>query len=355
MIKTTPAKLSYSQTLVSLYSGCFLTHEDFDILIKNDCSDDVNLVLSKAGLSHIISESNTIDVCSYNSEKLESLFLSEFINQSINVVRSFSGTEHDLLFYWLRQIEICNIKTILRGKAMHRSNQAIEAELFDLGPYTTLPIDALIQTEDVAEVLRCLDNTFYASLAFYTLKQYEQHNQIFSLETSVDQQFFIGLVRRLNMLQSNDKSQLHPLLGRIIDQMNLVRLLRYRINYKLSPSHTYFLLSSGGYRLKQQDLLNLVKLKKIDNLLTELPATLATRLHSLLDGKQQSIQSINSVMESEVIDFAQYFLRVESFCLTSVFAFLIIRRYQLSLVHAILKGKAMNVNEQLIRFAIGLH
>lgn len=355
MLKTVTAKLAYPQTLITIYSGCFLTREDIELLIRNDCSNDVIEILTKAGLRHVVTDEQKDGVCFYGSDKMESLFLSEFIHQSINIVRAFSGTEHDLLLYWLRQLEICNIKTILRGKAMQRSRQAIEVELFDLGPFTTLMIDELLRAEDVAEMLRSLDNTCYASLAHYTLKQYEQHQKFFSLETSVDQQYFIGLIRRLNMLKVNDKSQLHPLMGRMIDQINLVRLLRYRVNYALSPSHTYFLLSSGGYRLKQQELLNLVKLSSLDNLLTELPPSLSNRLDKQLEGQKKSIQKINSFMERELIESAQTILHTESFSLTSVFAYLIIRRHQLSLVHAILKGKSMHMDEQTIRFAIGFN
>ena len=130
------------------------------------------------------------------------------------------------MIYWLRQIENRNIKTILRGKAMLRSSRDIESKLFDLGTFTSLPIDDLMHAEDVSEVLRQLEKTCYASLAYYTHEQYEQQKDIFNLETSVDQQFFIGMLRRVNMLESHDKAQMHPLLGRIIDQMNLVRLLQ---------------------------------------------------------------------------------------------------------------------------------
>lgn len=355
MLKPAVAKLAYVQTLVSLYSACLLTPDEIDQLVSGGCSTEESQILSKAGLGHLVPERLKDGTCLYDGEKIDSLFLSEFINQSIRIARAFSGTEHELLIYWLRQIEISNIKTILRGKAMHRSNQLIEAELFDMGPYTSLPLDDLLQTEDVAEVLRHLEQTCYASLAHYTLQQYEQHNDIFSLETSVDQQFFIGLMRRFTMLKKSDQLQLHPLIGRVIDQMNLIRLLRYRVNYGLSPSHTYFLLSSGGYCLKRQELLNLAKLNDLEPLINELPAMLSRKVHIRLNGYKQSIQIVNSVMEREVIDFAHAYLTTNSFTLTSVFAFLIIRRQQLSLLHAVLKGRHMRQDEQTIRFSTGLN
>ena len=68
------------------------TNKDIDLLITNDCSDDVAQILIKAGLRHIVSEKQKDGNCLFTSEKMESLFLSEFINQSMNVVRAFSNT-----------------------------------------------------------------------------------------------------------------------------------------------------------------------------------------------------------------------------------------------------------------------
>jgi len=353
MLKPVAAQLAYPFTLVTLFSRFLLTHLDIDLLIRENCTDEYNQVLIKAGLRHLISDDKGKNLCLYASEKMEDLFLNQFIKQSVSIVRAFSGAERELLIYWLRQIEIANIKTILRGKSMHRDDKSIQAQLFNPGPLTGLPINELLQAEDVPEVLRLLENTRYASLAYYTLSRYEQHKEIFGLETSVDQQFFIGLLRRFNTQTAENQKKLNPLLGRIIDQINLVRLLRYRINYGLSPSHTYFLLSSGGYRLKQQELLNLVKIQHIENILEQLPLFLSNRLSGRLNGPQKSIQLINSVMEQDVINYAQQVLRKETFSLTSVLAFLIIRRQQLSLIHSILKGKSMHLDEKTIRFAIG--
>lgn len=353
MLSSLTAKLAYPYTLISLYKKSFLTPDDINRLITENCNDDVDKILNKAGLGDLLTDKHNESICQYAEDKIESLVLNQFINQSINIVRAFSGVEHNLLIYWLRQTEISNIKSILRGKAMHRSSDMIQKDLFDLGPFTTLSIEELLQAEDVPEVLRQLEKSCYASLAHYTMTQYGQNKQIFNLETSVDKQFFIGLVRRLNMLSSVDKSSLAPLLGRIIDQINLVRLLRYRVNYNLSPSHTYFLLSSGGFRLKQQELLHLVKINHMDNLLNILPENLSDHLSEKLNGKAQSIQMINSIMAQDVIEHAERILAIEAFSLASVFAYLIIRRQQLTNIHAILKGKAINMNEQAIRFAIG--
>lgn len=353
MYQPVTAQLAYPFTLVNLFSKFILSHRDIDLLVKENCSDVSESILIKAGLGHIKTDDKKNQQCLIDKNKMESLFLTEFISESVRIVRAFSGAEHEFLIYWLRQIEISNIKTILRGKSMRHADKVIQAQLFNLGPFTGLPLEELLQAEDVPEVLRQLAHTRYASLAYFTLSQYEQRKDIFGLETSVDQQFFIGLLRRFNILSSEDKQNLNPLLGRVIDQINLVRLLRYRINYDLTPSHTYFLLSPGGYRLKQPELLNLVKIQHMNNLLDELPASLAHRIMDYLNGQQKSIQLIQSLMEQDVMDYAQQLLTKEAFCLASVMAFLIIRKHQLSLVHAILKGKAMYTDEKTIRYAIG--
>ena len=354
MINSVSANLAYPYTLVSLYKRYFLTSEDINLLINENCTEEVDRILNKAGLESMVRDKHDEDLCQYADDKMDSLFLSQFFKQSINVVRAFSGLEHQFLLYWLRQVEINNIKTILRGKAMHRDSELIAAQLFELDAFSTLSTDKLLQAEDVSEVLRQLELTPYAALARYTMSQYDEQRQLFSLETSVDKQFFIGLIRRLNMLDADDKSAMHPLVGRVIDHINLVRLMRYRFNYELSPSHTYFLLSSGGFRLKQQELLQLVKINNLQGVLEELPRYLSETLHIKSNQQLMSKQSINYVMEKEVVDYAQRILGTKPFSLASVFAYLIIRRYQLFQIHAILKGKAMHMDKQTILFAIGM-
>ena len=359
MLSSVSSRLAYPYTLVSIYRQYLLSSEDINLLISESCGDDVARILNKAGLDSMSNDMDDKGFCQYSGNKMDDLFLSHFVNHSINIVRAFSGGEHQFLMHWLRQVEISNIKAILRGKAMRRSADVIEKQLFDLGPFTTLSTEVLLHAEDVPEVLRQLEQSPYAALAHFTIAQYnrahnDRHMQIFSLETSVDKQFFIGLVRRVNMLSQVDKAALHPLVGRIIDQVNLVRLLRYRLNYELSPSHTYFLLSTGGFHLKQQELLQLVKITHIENLQSLLSGSLSEQIGENLPADQQTIQMINSIMEKDVIEQAQKVLTMKPFSIATVYAYLLIRRYQLSLIHAILKGRSMQVDENSIRFITGV-
>jgi V/A-type H+-transporting ATPase subunit C len=353
VIKSVPANLAYAYTLITLFSKYLLSKDEINRLIDGDDHEDVSMILTQAGLSHVVIKESDANNPFGGSQKLESQFLFEYISQSIKVVRAFSGVQRDLLMYWLRIPEISNIKTILRGKAMKHSSSLIEDQLFNLGPLSTLPIKDLLQSEDVPEVLRQLEHTRYSSFALYTQGQYEQNKDIFSLETSVDKQFFKGLIRRLNELSEQDITLIQPLVGQFIDAINVVRLLRYRVHYKLSPSHTYFLLASGGYHLKQQDLLKLVKFNDLSEIVSHLPVRLSEQLNDFLDRQQVSIHLISAFMANQMNTYAQNFLKNNTFSFSSVMAFLIIRRYQLSLIHAIVKGKKMHIKKPYIHFALG--
>lgn len=271
------------------------------------------------------------------------------INETAVLERSLTGTGRDLLAHWMRRFEIINLKTIIRGKLTKSSPDAILKGLVDLGPMAALPVNELVHTEDIGELLHQLENSQYADLARQARRVYEESHDLFSVEATIDRHYFAGLAKRVNALPDVERRRLRPLSGILIDKTNLIWLLRYRFAYGLAPPHAYFLLAPSGCHLDTRMLLMLVQLDSFDEVMQKIPPPLG----EVLKGASTIIEA-EAMLEREVERVAWSILRYSTFSLARAFAFLLLREKQILLVHIAVKGKQLQLDEGLIRVASGM-
>ena len=63
-----------------------------------------------------------------------------------------------------------------------------------------------------------------ATLEAVAHQHYQQKNDVFTAESSINHQFYEGLGKRLQLFSNQDRESIHQLLGLIIDQINLITL-----------------------------------------------------------------------------------------------------------------------------------
>jgi len=341
------ARYSYLHTLVTIFSQQLISTPQFLKILKLPI-EEIVIALENRGLDNIIKNLSQSQFKLPPAGNMDNLFLSALLKDAQSLIRSLTGIERDFFIYWVRRFELQNIKTILRGKSLQCSSDQIRGELTQLGNFSTLPVEELLSTDDIPEILNLLKNTPFSAIARYSSDNFEQKQDVFSVETSINHQYFNGLEKRLRMLNKQEQNTIHPILGRIIDQINLIWILRYRLNYQLSASHTYFLLASGGFHLNSNDLIRLSQIEKFEQVFAMLPQKLAV----LID-HADSIHTIELCLEKKIIELAQSLLRNTQFSLTQAFLYLVIREKQLFQIHALLKGKLLQLADKDIQFAMG--
>jgi V/A-type H+-transporting ATPase subunit C len=179
---------------------------------------------------------------------------------------------------------------------------------------------------------------------------YEEKRELFGLEAAFDRQYFAGLVKRVKSQQQNDQMHLRAMIGSLIDQLNLVWLLRYRFVYHLAPSHTYLLLVPSGRHLGSHQLLELVQQDTLAQAIKKLPGP----LNQLL-GDITTINAVEVTMEQELLKQANMLLERSTFNLGRAFAYMLLREKQLLQIHVALKGKYLRLDNDLIFAASGWH
>jgi len=341
------AHYAYLQTLTSILSQKLLSEQQFLNLLKLPI-EDILALLENKGLERVINKLTEAKLKLLPAGNMDNLFLSVLLDDAQKIIHSLSGLERDYFIYWIRRFELKNIKTILRGKSLQHPVEQIRSELTQVGDFSILPIDNLLHADNIPEILEQLKSTAFSAIAQYSHENYEQNKDVFTIETAINYQYFSGLKKRLKMLDKNEQDHLHPLLGQIIDQTNIIWLLRYRLFYNFSASHCYFLLLSGGHYLNAKKLMQLSQITTLEQIHNLLPNSIRAIVKTA-----ESIHDIEISLEKNIIQLCRSVLAVSPFTLAHTFAYLVLREKQLALIHALLKGKLLQLNNTEIAFAMG--
>jgi V/A-type H+-transporting ATPase subunit C len=285
----------------------------------------------------------------FNSNHMEQAWLMDLLGDFKILVRPLAGKAKELLTYWFRKYEMTNLKTIVRGKMAGLDANAIAEQLIEVGPIATLPVEELLRTEDISELLRRLDNSPYGNIARHARRVFELNHQLYSLDAAIDRNYLLELDKRVRALDVIQRKYLLPLIGISMDRFNLLWLLRYRFAYHLSPAETYYLLLPTSYQLNPTNLFALVELNTLQEVLTHLPSTLQ---HLLTD--VDCISTVENRINAEIRRIAEHTLQWHSFSLAKVIAYMTLRELEMHRVLAIIKGKKLGLKMTHIQTAAEL-
>ncbi|CAK0747689.1 V/A-type H+/Na+-transporting ATPase subunit C [Gammaproteobacteria bacterium] len=348
------SRYAYLHARVSVLTQYLFQEEALQALIEGSSSGDT--LLQRIGLANPLLE----EVASPSSNPfpqggkgygaiLEQRLIDLFLADVETLVRPIGGAARDLLIYWVRRYELGNLKAIIRGKMVGQTQAWIRDELINVSPFATLPVEDLLQTEDATEMLRRLEATPYKDIARQARAIFEERNELFALDAVVDKRYYSGLHQRVRVLPATDQQHLCPLIGILLDRINLIWLLRYRFVYDLAPAHTYYLLIPTGAYLSSNQLLALVQLGTPEEVIRNIPPALAA-----IVGESTVPTEVEDLLVREIRRRAEIVLKRTTFSVARAFAYLVMREHQLYQIHAVLKGKQLGLGEGLIRSAAQL-
>ena len=326
------AQYAYLNARVSVMAARLLPEAQVEALIEQPPERGPS-PLQGAGMEGLLSEEGI------DTAVLEHAWLLALMNDVSVLVRCLSGAARELLIYWLRRFELGNLKAVIRGRMAERSAAAIREELINLGPFATLRLEALLATEDVAELLRRLEATPYGDIARQARGVFEQRRDLFMLDATLDRRYFTKLAQRLRAFHGEDGRHLDRLGATIIDYTNLVWLLRYRLFYGLPPPETYYLLIPAGYGMASRDWLQLAQLNSLEEVIRALPRALSTLLENA-----DTVSEVQRRLERETRRIAFSVLRRSAFNLGRALAYLMLRELEMQQVLGVLKGRRLRLD-----------
>ncbi|OAD20297.1 h+transporting two sector atpase c subunit [Candidatus Thiomargarita nelsonii] len=318
---------AYLNARISIFAGRLLSETRLTELLNQPSSQGEDLL-----------NDTTID-----QNLIEQAWLMRMLADFQVLVRPLSGAPRELLMYWFHKWDIANLKTIVRGKIAGLKAEAISAQLLELGQLSALPIEQLLRTEDIGELLRRLEKSPYGNIARQARHLFEKDHQLYSLDAAIDRHYLLGFVQRIRVLDSKQRQHLSSLVSIMMDRFNLLWLLRYRFAYNLSAAETYYLLVPTPYLLNRNRLQRLVELNSLEEVLAHLPEP----FYSLLLETDNTF-SVDQRLTMKMQQLAELTLKLQSFTLAKVFAYILLREMEMRRVMAILKGKNLNLNKNII-------
>lgn len=330
----------YLDARVSLMASRLLREAELSVLAEGRDEERAE-VLARAGLSGILAD---LEAGSY----LEQSIIRSQLDDILVLMRA-AGEARRFLEYWTLRFELSNLKAIIRAKMSRTPIATVRKELIDLGFLAALPVEELLQTEDIGELLRRLETTHYADIVRFARRAFEAQPQLFELDAALDRRFYHGLVELARQQEGEFGKPLRTLMEMLVDRINLVWLLRYRFLYQLPPSQVYYLLVPSHYRLSSSLLKELSVLNRLEEVLAALPQPYRDWLAGA-----DSVYRVFTIMEGKAARAAHAVLRSNAPGFARAFAYLILRERDLKQVRAALKGKAIGLDGQTIRQAMGL-
>lgn len=330
------AQYAYLNGRVSLFAGRLLKPGRLDALIEERAD---------AGGAHQAAAGGLI--AQYAGD-LDQNNVTLLLRDLAVLIRPLSGPARDLLTYWAHRFELSNLKVLIRGKMAGQPQHLIEAQLLDMGHFTTLPTVELLQCDTSAELLRRLEQTPYAEIARQAHHLLEQGEALFALDAAIDRRYFAGLWRR-GAAGGESDPHLRAIVGSIVDRVNLVWLLRYRYAYNLPPAQAYYLLVPASHRISGAHLQQISQQPTFHDAIGSLPEPYA----SLLAGSPNTTE-VTLRLERESWRIASRVLNYSAFNVARALAYMVLRERDLRRLRAIVRGHDMGMSADMIRAALGL-
>jgi V/A-type H+-transporting ATPase subunit C len=259
------------------------------------------------------------------------------------------GEARNLLLYWARKFELYNLKALVRGKLSGLDERAIRDNLYDLPENLSLPHETLLHTESVLELLRHLELSPYSAIASQARHVYEERHEPFALEATIDQRYYAGLLKRVRELQGLDLKETQQVVGLLLDQLNLLWLLRYRFSYGLSASEAYYQLTPSPRQMHRSLLLKLVNLASFEKVIQALPSPMST----WLEGANSAVE-VEYRLEAQTAQMLAALLRHSPSAPARALAYLLLREQDLKKLFAIIQAKTLGLDDSLLNEVIGV-
>ncbi|MDR1689868.1 MAG: V-type ATPase subunit [Clostridiales bacterium] len=159
--------------------------------------------------------------------------------------------------------EINLIKIILGLVLGERTEDFSQEELLNEKVSAYMPnLSKLINSKTISGFMENLSGTSYYKPL---MRIYNRDATIFQLEMQLDLFYYMNLWDKRKLFTGSERRAIEHIIGTQIDLRNIMWVYRFKRYYSFTPESVYAFLIPINYRLKAQDLVNLVSQKDLEN------------------------------------------------------------------------------------------
>ncbi len=187
------------------------------------------------------------------------------------VLDFFTGEDRTLLGYYLNELDLLNLKTIVRGKFRNVDNDEILRDLVPGGDFTGRYLNRWTGATDVPELVETLEGTRFFKDLNRALETEPDMKSTARIEDALDKAHYAHILESL-MGSSTSTKLFRNFIRRGIDTRNVITLLRVKFAYEtenveLTPKDIFI---PGGKELDIDTLEALYKVQDKKQLLADL-------------------------------------------------------------------------------------
>ena len=256
------------------------------------------------------------------------------------VARITPENSRDAFRFLLKKWDIRNIKSIIIAK---EAGLTAEETLDLVVPYGDLTdkLDALIDADDISEVLNTLEGTEYAPILEDAIPTYQETGILLPLEASLDKYLLKNLLRTVTTPEDDNTSYLKTYVGNMVDGANLKIILRAKVDgLKYEDIEPYMI--SAGYQIREWKLKDLMESEDVAGVVSGLEGTeYAPLLAEAMTTYNEtgSISAFETALDNHVVETAKKISLKNQFGIGPMIGFLSRKEKEIKNLKIIVRGK----------------
>jgi len=256
------------------------------------------------------------------------------------VARITPDNSKDAFRFLLKKWDIRNIKSIIIAKEAGLNSK----ETLDLVvPYGDLTdkLDALVDADDINEILNTLEGTEYAPILEDAIPLYQETGILLPLEASLDKYLLKNLLRTVSTPEDDNTSYLKTYVGNMVDGANLKIILRAKVDgLKYEDIEPYMI--SEGYQIREWKLKDLMESEDVAGVISGLEGTeyaplLAEAMANYND--TGSISAFEIALDNNVVETAKKISLKNQFGIGPMIGFLSRKEKEIKNLKIIVRSK----------------
>ncbi len=256
------------------------------------------------------------------------------------VARITPENSREAFKFLLKKWDIQNIKSIIIAKKAGLNHE----ETLDLViPFGELSdkLDALVDAEDVNEVLSALEGTEYTPILEDVIPTYQETGMLLPLEASLDKYLLENLLRTVTTPEDDNTAYLKTYVGNMVDGTNLKIILRAKVDgLKFEDIEPYMI--SDGYQIREWKLKDLMEAEDVAGVVSGLEGTeyallLAESMATY--NETGSIGAFETALDNNVVETAKKISLKNQFGIGPMIGFLSRKEKEIKNLKIIARGK----------------
>lgn len=256
------------------------------------------------------------------------------------VARIAPGNSKDAFKFLLKKWDIRNIKSIIIAK---EAGLNLEETMDLVVPFGELSdkLNALIDADNIDEILNSLEGTDYAPILEDSIPMYKETGILSPIEASMDKYLLENLLKSTATPEDDNTAYLHEYIGNMVDVANIKIILRAKADGLKFENIEPFMISNG-YQIREWKLKDLMEAEDVSSVVNGLEGTdYAPILSDSLNKYSEtgSIASFETALDNYVNDTANRISLKNQFGLGPMIGYLNKKEKEIKNLKIIVRGK----------------